>query len=147
MHTESSHPSLTEHSSETPPKPRRSIWATSEFPLNPGKWARTCSRVQSSPWPIMAKHIYHKQTKSCFPWSMTDTAIAGQGGLRLAPAPLFHTDLTSLQPELTPVQLLFLQQEDARAVSHLRCHPKLENAACTRLHHLPHFPTTRLLVL
>lgn len=69
----------------------------------------------------MAKHIYHKQAKSCFPWNVSDTATAEQDGLQLAPLPLFHTDLTLLQPELIPVQLPFLQQEYALAVS--RRHP------------------------
>lgn len=67
----------------------------------------------------MAKHIYHKQTESWFPCNISDTAIAEQDGLQPAPLPLSYTDLTLLQPELIPAQLLFLQQEYALAVSHL----------------------------
>lgn len=43
MHTDSSHLSLTVHSSETPPKAKEEHLGNVRLPLNPGKQARTCS--------------------------------------------------------------------------------------------------------
>lgn len=66
-----------------------SSWRGLGDPANASPWH---GLVQSSPWPIMAKYTWPKQTKSCFPENINDPAIAEQERLQLAPLPLFYPE-------------------------------------------------------